>query len=257
MRQRYWARNLQGWPYFSGVSPNACHKSIALLERSGFLDQVVTQNVDRLHQSAGMRVNRLMVGSKKVVELHGTSHEVVCLGCKKVSSREELQRRMIEMNPSWTHVVQKSEITNSSRPDGGKLDGMLSSIRLQHRHGFFLFRGSRLCGVQGNAETWGCHGTVAAALTGLKFGENVPRATVDFVMDKVHNSDGLIAVGTSLEVWSAFRFVKAAGEKNVPIVILNIGPTRGDDVAFMKVEARLGRLLPHVVSHLGVQDIVI
>src|SRR5580700_2968437 len=91
-RQRYWARSHLGWRHISGAMPNSGHRAVALLERAGLVDAVITQNVDGLHQAAG---------ASAVTELHGSLHRVVCLGCWERTSRTELDRRLAAANPGW------------------------------------------------------------------------------------------------------------------------------------------------------------
>jgi len=78
------------------------------------------------------------------------------------------------------------------------------------------------------------------------FGENVPKEKVDFTMAVVRESDKMLVVGTSLQVYSSFRFVRAAADHRIPIALLNIGPTRADDFAELRVEARAGEFLQQV-----------
>ena len=88
-REKYWAYHKEVWYPMKQAEPNPGHYAIAELDRMGKLDCVITQNVDYLHQRAG-------IPDDKVIELHGTIHWVNCLGCQKRYLREEIQRRLEE-----------------------------------------------------------------------------------------------------------------------------------------------------------------
>eukprot|EP01118_Nematostelium_gracile_P015759 TRINITY_DN6373_c0_g1_i1.p1 TRINITY_DN6373_c0_g1~~TRINITY_DN6373_c0_g1_i1.p1 ORF type:complete len:332 (+),score=63.54 TRINITY_DN6373_c0_g1_i1:140-997(+) len=228
VRKRYWARNLQGWDLFSNAKPNEGHKCIASLEKHGFIDQILTQNVDSLHQKAG---------SEKVIELHGSSHAVICMGCTKEFSRSTFQKELIELNPNWVktikRVVKDKDVENVARPDGdfdlGERDFTKFNVPSCHA----------------------CQGIIKPHV--VMFGENVPRIKVDTAFKKISECDGVLVMGTSLQVWSAFRFVKAASEDKKDICIVNIGPTRGDPLSFLKVEARLGDISTQLLQILEIQ----
>ena len=95
-RRRYWARSLVGWPRIAQAQPNAAHRALAALEAQGRCSQLLTQNVDGLHQAAG---------SRAVIDLHGRLDAVVCLGCGASSSRADVQRRLAEANPAWAGLA--------------------------------------------------------------------------------------------------------------------------------------------------------
>jgi NAD-dependent deacetylase sirtuin 4 len=221
-RKRYWARSMHGWSFFSNSQPNPSHTCLSTLEQEGFVDYIITQNVDRLHHKAG---------SKRVIELHGHSSSVTCLNCSDEIPREYFQKKLAQLNHDWLH--KHSFNSSTARPDG---DVDLGNVD------YSLFR-------LPNCEK--CEVGVMKP-TVVFFGENVPQKTVDFAMDLILQSDGLLCIGTSLQVYSAFRFVKAASEYNIPIGILNIGPTRADTLpcVFLKIEARSGEILPRVVTQI-------
>ena len=215
-RQRYWARSLTGWRSFARAAPNPAHAALAALEAAGRVHYLVTQNVDGLHQEAG---------SRRVLELHGNNDAVVCLGCRRLIPRAAMQERLQDLNPTWTAGA------TAIAPDG---DAELATT---------LFTGFRVpaCAV--------CHGILKPAV--VFFGESVPAETVEFVMARVAEADALLVVGSSLTVWSGYRFVRAAAGHAQPIAILNIGPTRADALAGLKVEARVGEILPRLLPLLG------
>jgi NAD-dependent deacetylase sirtuin 4 len=211
-RQRYWARSMLGWPRFSAAAPNDGHRAFVDLERAGALRGLITQNVDRLHHAAG---------SARVVELHGALAEVVCLGCGAIEAREALQDRLLRLNPRWDADVELA-------PDG---DAELAQV-----DGFRV------------APCLACGGVLKPRV--VFFGENVPRPTVDAAFALLDEGDALLVAGSSLTVYSGFRFVRRAVERGVPVVIVNLGPTRGDPLATVCVDAPLGATLPALVRAL-------
>lgn len=211
-RQRYWARSMLGWPRFSAAAPNDGHRAFVDLERSGALRGLITQNVDRLHHAAG---------SARVVELHGALAEVVCLGCGAIEAREALQDRLTRLNPRWDADVELA-------PDG---DAELAQV-----DGFRV------------APCLACGGVLKPRV--VFFGENVPRPTVDAAFALLDEGDALLVAGSSLTVYSGFRFVRRAVARGVPVVIVNLGPTRGDPLATVCVDAPLGATLPALVRAL-------
>jgi NAD-dependent SIR2 family protein deacetylase len=211
-RQRYWARSMLGWPRFSAAAPNEGHRAFAALEQRGLLQGVITQNVDRLHHAAG---------SRRVVELHGALAEVVCLGCGRLEARASLQARLTLLNPRWESDAELA-------PDG---DAELAEV-----DGFRV------------ADCLACGGVLKPRV--VFFGENVPRPVVDGAFALLEEGDALLVVGTSLTVYSGFRFVRRAAERGVPVVILNLGPTRGDGLATVSIDAPVGTALPTLVAAL-------
>ena len=207
-RQRYWARSAIGWPWMERKQPNAGHHVVAGLERSGICDGLITQNVDGLHRGAG---------SRKVVELHGALRSVVCLRCTHVESRSSLQERMLVQNPGWMRHA--GEIA----PDGDvHID---REVTKQFRVPACLR----------------CGGILKPDV--VFFGESVPSPRVKDSFAMVDTAEMLLVLGTSLTVYSGYRFVVAADRLRKPVVIVNDGPTRGDPLATIKVEARLGASL--------------
>ncbi len=220
-RQRYWARSFRGWQRVYKARPNAGHKALAQLEtrlqsREGHgFTGLITQNVDGLHQAAG---------SRNVLELHGSLAAVRCLGCRGVESRRKLQERMRAANPAL-HVS-----ATDIAPDG---DAEVSEAAIRH---FNVPACSR------------CGGVLKPDV--VFFGENVPKARVLRAWTMYEQADVLLVVGSSLTVFSGYRFVARAAKENKPVVIINAGPTRGDKDACLCVDARLGEVLPGLVETL-------
>ncbi|XP_017263512.1 NAD-dependent protein lipoamidase sirtuin-4, mitochondrial [Kryptolebias marmoratus] len=207
-RQRYWARNFVGWPQFSSHQPNRGHAALRRWEDGGRLHWLLTQNVDGLHSKAGQ---------KRLTELHGCSHRVTCLGCGDVTAREDLQRRFVSLNPEWTAQA------GAVAPDG---DIFLEDEQVLN----FRVPPCERCG-----------GILKPNVT--FFGDTVDRATVRFVHNRLAESDSVLVLGSSLQVYSGYRFLLAASDRKMPVAILNIGPTRADHLAELKVSGRCGEVL--------------
>jgi len=215
MRRRYWARSVVGWPQFAAARPNSGHIALADLEHVGALAGVITQNVDGLHQAAG---------SRAVVELHGALARVRCLECGTVSTRDALQERLLERNPGWTDRVA------AVAPDG---DADLPDDLVA---GFEII-------------ACGCGGALMPDV--VFFGGSVPRATLDAAWALFDRAQLLLVVGSSLAVYSGLRFVRRAAERGVPIAIVNRGPTRGDEHAALRIDARSGAAMPELLRALS------
>jgi NAD-dependent SIR2 family protein deacetylase len=221
VRRFYWARSYRGWPRFERARPNAAHRALAQLEADGRVHQLITQNVDDLHQEAG---------SRAVVQLHGRNRVVVCLDCGGQFPRAEMQERLRERNAEWLAAARWDDL----HPDDADFAPDGDADVAQHVIGGFAVPECHRCG-----------GVLKPAV--VFFGESVPREKVDYAMSRVHEADALLVVGSSLTVWSGFRFAKRAHERGVPIAIVNIGPTRADELAALKVEEECGSVLSAIV----------
>jgi NAD-dependent SIR2 family protein deacetylase len=217
-RVRYWARSTVGWRRFSAARPNAAHHALAELEAGGAVSGIITQNVDGLHQVAG---------SRRVVELHGKLAAVRCLGCGGLIARDAFQARLMALNAPW---AARLDTDAEQAPDG---DAELPAEAVES----FVVPACE-----------GCGGVLKPDV--VFFGENVPAAWVDEAWRLFGESDVLLVVGSSLTVYSGRRFIYRASEQGMPIAIVNIGPTRADEVAAVKVEGRLGHVLPALAEAL-------
>lgn len=207
-RKRYWARSYVGWRRFSKARPNSAHHALANLEAVGKVDTLITQNVDRLHSEAG---------SRRVIDLHGDLAKVRCIACDTTYGRLEFQEALKDANPDWHAEVFRL------KPDG---DAELAD----NSHDAFEVPGCKICG-----------GIVKPHV--VMFGENVPRERVDDASAAVECTDALLVVGSSLMLFSGYRFARQAAEQGKPIAIINHGKTRADDIAVLKVEADCGDVL--------------
>jgi NAD-dependent SIR2 family protein deacetylase len=199
-QRRFWARSLLGWRRFSQALPNDTHRALARLEASGKADCLVTQNVDRLHQAAG---------SARVIDLHGRLDRVRCMGCER-RSRDEWQEELIRLNTDWLGL------TAGVAPDGdADLDGVDFSC--------FVIPPCASCG-----------GVVKPDV--VFFGENVPRDRFDAAARGLEQADAVLIVGSSLMLYSGFRFAETAARLGKPVAAVNLGRTRADDLLALKVE---------------------
>lgn len=220
-RMRYWARSAVGWRRMSTAEPNEGHRALARLEHAGVVRGIITQNVDGLHQRAG---------SGRVVELHGSLAFVRCLACDDRVSRGDLQALLIERNRAWLEAIRAGDGTPVAAPDGDAElgDGAYEGFEVPD------------CGT--------CGGLLKPDV--VFFGESVPSACVQEAWRLFDEAEALLVVGSSLQVFSGRRFVYRAVENRVPIGIVNLGPTRADELAAAKVEARLGEVLPSLADAL-------
>jgi NAD-dependent SIR2 family protein deacetylase len=220
-RQRYWARSHLGWRHVTGAAPNTGHRAVAAVERAGLVRGVVTQNVDGLHQAAGARA---------VTELHGSLHRVVCLGCWERTSREDLDARLRAANPAWDGALLGLE--PAVNPDG--------DVALEETGGFTV------------ADCLACGGVLKPDV--VFFGENVPKTRVEECFALVSAASALVVLGSSLTVMSGLRYVRHASSLGIPVLIVNQGTTRGDDLATARVDAPLGSTLTALARELGLAD---
>ena len=215
-RRRYWARGMLGWPRVRIAQPNKAHLALATLQQRGRISGLITQNVDTLHDQAG---------THDVIELHGSLHRVLCLDCQLRSARDAIQRQMEIDNPylAQVHAVQA--------PDG---DTLLDPAFEEH---FQVPHCPHCNGERLKPDV-------------VFFGENVAPATAARAMAAVGHAEGLLVVGSSLMAYSAFRLCKAMVEQGKPVIAINLGKTRADELLQVKIEAECERLLPRLVERL-------
>jgi NAD-dependent SIR2 family protein deacetylase len=200
-RRRYWARSLIGWRLMRQAEPNDAHRALARLEAAGRTELLLTQNVDRLHQAAG---------SAQVIDLHGRIDRVRCMDCEQRSPRVELQEELSALNPDWR------DLDAAEAPDGdADLEGADFSS--------FVVPTCRRCGGLLKPDV-------------VFFGENVPRDRVDAAFRHLDKADAVMIVGSSLMVYSGFRFIQQAANLGKPVAAINLGRTRADGLLTLKVE---------------------
>lgn len=211
VQRRYWARSMVGYPALAQAVPNPGHRALATLEETGRIGSLLTQNVDGLHQRAG---------SQSVLELHGNIHCVVCLECRAQFPRALVQMQLVEANPDL------ADEPALPLPDG---DAQIEPEALQS---FKLPRCLHCGGVMSPDVVF--------------FGDNVPPERSAAALDRMQRADALLVVGSSLMVYSGFRFCRVAHESGKPIAAVNLGRTRADHLLSLKIEESSERILPHV-----------
>ncbi len=211
-RKHYWARSVVGWPKFAQASPNETHRALSQMEQAGWINLLVTQNVDRLHQQAGHR---------QVVDLHGRLDQVRCLQCDQIMQRALLQTLLTDLNP---HLV---EAHGEIAPDGDAdiPDDLIHDMSLPD------------CTV--------CGGTWMPDV--VFYGGSVPRQRIDQINEVLNRTKAVLVVGSSLMVFSAFRFCREAHRKGMPVVAINQGATRADDLLDVKLEMDCSQALMAMV----------
>lgn len=208
VRQRFWARSLIGWPVMRDAQPNLAHQALVTLEQQGRLLHLITQNVDGLHQKAGHQA---------VTDLHGRSDEVICTQCQHTLPRDSAHQQMAHMNPAFCDLKARTA------PDGD------ADLELTDFSAFKV------------ADCPQCGGILKPNV--VFFGDNVPRDKVQLGLDTLERADALWVVGSSLMVYSGFRFCKRAAEQHIPIVSLNQGVTRADGLLTLKLTSDISTTL--------------
>jgi NAD-dependent SIR2 family protein deacetylase len=229
-RQRYWARSHLGWRHIVGAAPNAGHRAVAELRRRGLLSAIITQNVDGLHQAAG---------ADAVTELHGSLHRVVCLTCWQRTSRLSLDTRLRAANPSWgfSRGPLLPPGHEETQPGSGPAVNPDGDVALDDTDGFTV------------ADCLACGGVLKPDV--VFFGESVPRTRVEDCYSLVAHASSLVVLGSSLTVFSGLRYVRHAAKLGIPVLIVNQGTTRGDDLAAIRLDAPLGQTLTAAVTALS------
>lgn len=215
-RQRYWARSMIGWPTVAHAKPNIAHQALVDLEAQGRIAMLVTQNVDRLHQNAGQQ---------RVIDLHGRLDRVRCRACGRLELRNKIQRQLLALNPGF-YVPEAN-----ARPDG---DADIDATTLS---------GFRIPACQY------CDGVIMPDV--VFFGGSVGRQRVAHISRMVESADALLVAGSSMKVFSGFRFCRLAKQLGKPIVVVNRGITRTDAFASVKVPLDCSDVLGHLAVRLS------
>jgi NAD-dependent SIR2 family protein deacetylase len=218
-RQRYWARNHVGWRHMDDTEPNAGHRALASLEHDGVVNGVITQNVDLLHSKAG---------STNVINLHGTYAQVVCLNCGYTMTRAALAEKLDALNPGFTERV--AAIGGLAvAPDADAVVADTASFRY--------------------LDCPACGGMLKPDI--VYFGESVAKDVVRQAFSLIDDADALLVAGSSLTVFSGYRFVRHAAARDMPVAIINRGTTRGDELAAVKVDGGCSELLTLLAEELS------
>lgn len=214
-RQRYWARSYAGWPAVGQAQPNAAHLALARLEAAGYGSLLVTQNVDRLHQRAG---------SQQVIDLHGRLDRVICLSCGERTDRARMQERLVDYNHSLPSP-------GALAPDGDAdvPDDIINQINVP--------------------PCESCGGVLKPDV--VFFGDSVPRTTVEEIFTAINAAGALLVIGSSLMVYSGFRFCRHAHQAGLPLACINPGATRADDLFTLKSEQGCSEQLQVLAAELA------
>ena len=202
-----------GWQRFGHASPNAVHHALVQLESRGQLQILLTQNVDRLHQRAG---------SRNVIDLHGRMDVVRCMTCGRRGEREALQPELLASNPGWSSLDSLPAPDGDAEPDAADFSTFQVPVCAH------------------------CGGLLKPDV--VFFGENVPRYRVDQAIEHLGHADAMLVVGSSLMVYSGFRFARMAAQLGKPIAAVNLGRTRADDLLSLKVTAAAAETLDFLLA---------
>ncbi|GBG37487.1 SIR2 family NAD-dependent protein deacylase [Mycobacterium montefiorense] len=218
-RQRYWARNHVGWRHMDDTQPNAGHRALAALEQAGVVTGVITQNVDLLHTKAG---------SENVINLHGTYAQMICLSCGHTMSRAALAAELEALNPGF---IERAEAIGglAVAPDADAVVADTTSFQY--------------------LDCPRCAGMLKPDI--VYFGESVAKDTVAHAFSLVDDAEALLVAGSSLTVFSGYRFVRHAAALGIPVAIVNRGPTRGDELATLKLDGWCSELLVLLADELA------
>ncbi|CAN1132719.1 NAD-dependent protein deacylase SRT2 [Linum perenne] len=234
-RRRYWARSYAGWRQFTAAQPGAAHLALASLEKAGRINFMVTQNVDRLHHRAG----------SSPLEIHGTVYSVICLDCGFSFCRELFQEQLKDLNPKWAEAIDSL--------DGG-VPGSDKSFGMKQRPDGDIEIDEKFWEQDFHIPTCQkCNGVLkpdvkSIILKVVFFGDNVPKERAEKAMAAAKDCDAFLVLGSSVMTMSAFRLIKAAHEVGAATAVVNLGETRADKFVPLKINARLGEILPRVLD---------
>lgn len=255
-RSRYWARSFAGWAKFSEMQPNAAHQALAQLQSNGYIDWIITQNVDRLHQKGGS-------DPRKTLELHGTTHRVACMDCGHMYPRDLVQQWLARVNPDAYRIVQGIEKGESRDQEEERLARAGTNVPVQDS-----FKEAPQQNPDGDVELQNqklMHSFVVPSCpncgTGVLkpdvvfFGDSLPPGRTQTSKELASQASGVLVVGSSLAVWSAFRLVKQAKDNGASVCILTAGDTRADAIADLKLNVLAGEALPMVSTRFQIPNV--
>ena len=208
-----WQRNHETWQIMAALTPTPGHVALAQLERAGFISGVATQNIDGLDAAAGIR---------HLWELHGTYRTVRCLDCDAVIARDEYDKLEQKLNPGWPRLDLGVAILASAN----RRDAEASTFRV--------------------APCPRCGGLVKPSV--VFFGEGLPADAMDGAMAAASEAEAVLVVGTSLLVSTGMWVVRQAWAHGAPVMIINRGPTAGDSIASVRVEAGASESLSQIAA---------
>ena len=196
-RRRYWARSAHGYPLMSKASPTEAHVALASLEQMGLMRECITQNVDCLHEAAGHH---------SVLHLHGTIEAVLCTACGHRYERQEIQKAIETLNG-----IHETQTIDGPRPDG---DIPVSDEWIEQ----FQVPDCVRCGGFLKPDV-------------VFFGGNLASETKESALIAIDEASALVVVGSSVQVFSGYRLCRRAAERGIPILLINPGQGRADEIA--------------------------
>lgn len=208
VRRRYWAGSMNGWQRIETARPNPAHQSLARLEYSGYIHTLVTQNVDGLHGKAG---------SRRLIELHGNLEKVICLQCETCYSRSRLQELLLEANHNFLQDQTAMAPDGDARVDAGDYPEFIVPECMQ------------------------CGGILKPDV--VFFGENIPSERRNDCHKALEKAGCLLVTGSSLMVFSGYRYCREAAKRGMPVAAINLGRTRADNFLDLKINAECGAVL--------------
>lgn len=220
-RRRYWARSFHGWPNVRKALPNGAHRALVSLEDKGYVSTLVTQNIDRLHQKAGHR---------KVIDLHGRLDEVLCMDCGVITAREAIQEQLWRLNPHFD-ALEKHLVALAPDGDADVQQELVDQVTVP--------------------DCARCGGILKPNV--VFYGSSVHKETVNYLYDRLAQASAVLVVGSSLMVYSSYRFCKYAHANNIPIVCINKGLTRADALYSLKIDADCDAALNSLAARLPAQ----
>ncbi|MEK9889285.1 MAG: Sir2 family NAD-dependent protein deacetylase [Gammaproteobacteria bacterium] len=215
-RRRYWARSAHGYPLMSKASPTEAHVALASFERMGLLRECITQNVDVLHEAAGHH---------SVLHLHGTIEAVLCTACGHRYERQEIQKAIETLNG-----IYETQTIDAPRPDG---DIPVSDEWIEQ----FQVPDCDRCGGFLKPDV-------------VFFGGNLAPQIKEAALVAVDESSALVVVGSSVQVFSGYRLCRRAAERGIPILLINPGQGRADEIATHRILYPAEIALPIVARRL-------
>ncbi|KAI9138054.1 DHS-like NAD/FAD-binding domain-containing protein [Paraphysoderma sedebokerense] len=269
-RQRYWARSMLGYNTILRAEPNAAHHAISGIQAHGWADLgVVTQNVDSLHQKAGSDPNT-------VTELHGTLANVQCMSCHHTIERKTFQEMLVSMNPDW--MSRFHEYMSSSERSRNKQSASNDDEKIRMKQEYIVPPSHRSPGEESQTSPFGSTPVTPSSSINpdgdvdiqtlefssfqyphcpkcksgilkpsvIFFGENIPNQIKSHCTDLIHKAESVLVVGSTLSTYSSYRLVRDCKERNVPVWVVNLGPTRADPIIDRKIEGNAEIVLPAV-----------
>lgn len=246
-RKRYWARSFLGWTSLHKSKPNAAHTAVGALGKKNLISSVITQNVDSFHPTSHPFL--------PTVELHGFLRALVCLSCRRLMPRDEFQSRLSNLNPAWRTFLNELLQTgalDTENPDERRKKGYRTNPDGDADvpgapYTTFRYPACPTCLKRPPILSDGSKGRVIVDADGawspksdagilkpnvIMFGESIPAEVKAQAEAAIDGAGRIMVIGSSLATYSAFRLVKRAKDRGMPIGVLNLGGVRGEEGLF-------------------------